>query len=105
METYVLISYVLSKYSNSDTSYLTLDLNLADVDKMMDHFKITIIGTAKNAPKIKDAANLDPLCKELLVKLTKAIGNELVFGIAASKNTACLNFSEKAEDNYFFFIM
>lgn len=100
METYTLISYILTKYSNPDTSYLALELNLADLDEVMDNFKLTIVGTSEKEPMIKKPSHLDPLCKELLEKLTKTIGNELAFGVSESKGMAYLYFSEKVHDKY-----
>lgn len=66
----------------------------------MDHFKFIILGSASRVPEIKDAANLDPLCIELLPKLTGVLDNELAFGISAAKNCVYLNFNEKPKDQY-----
>lgn len=100
METYTLISYILTKHCSPDNSFIVLEINVADLDEVMDNFKLTIVGSSHNPPMIKKPGNLDELFKELITKLTTAIGNDVVFGSGGLENRACLFFSEKVHDKY-----
>lgn len=100
MDNYTLISYVLTKHCSSGNSYIFLELNIANLDEAMENYKISIVGTSDSAPMPRKPDHLDALFKELLTKLTEAIGDEVAFGYSKAKNMAYIHFSQKAPDKY-----
>lgn len=100
MDNYTLIRYVLTKHCSSGNSYIVLELNVANLDEAMENYKISIIGTSDSAPMLREPGRLDALFKELLTKLTEAIGDEVSFGYSKVNNMAYIHFSQKARDKY-----
>lgn len=100
VDNYTLISYVLTKHCSSGNSYIVLELNIANLDQAMERYKISIVGTSKSAPMPRKPDRLDTLFKELLAKLTEAIGNDIAFGYSKANNIAYIHFSQKARDKY-----